>query len=111
MPEWTTLEMLQPSAVFKTRDGVLAIKTNRYMANAQSECTLLANGERAYFLDGNSTAVQEIPLALIEAAPDLLATCQTILRYLSSHQIYDKDARSILERAIAKAKGEIDATD
>ena len=37
---------------------------------------------------------------------DLLAACETVLRYLSSHQIYDKDARGILERAVAKAHGE-----
>jgi hypothetical protein len=43
---------------------------------------------------------------LMAAAPDLLAACEAVLSYIASHQIYDKDARGVLEQAIAKAKGE-----
>ena len=48
---------------------------------------------------------------LIAAAPDLLAACEAVLRYISSHQVYDKDARGVLERAVAKARGEEQASD
>ena len=104
MPNWTTLGELQPGALFRTRAGILAVKSEYYYPNAQSECILLASGEYAHFLSKNSVEVQEIPLALIVAAPDLLAACEAVLRYISSHQVYDKDARGVLERAVAEAK-------
>ena len=107
MTEWTTLiSQLQPGAVFKTHDGILAVKSEYHMPNAQSECVLLASGEYAHFPEKNDTEVQEIPLALIKAAPDLLAAIEAVLRYISSHQVYDKDARGVLERAAYKAKGQ-----
>lgn len=42
---------------------------------------------------------------LIAAAPDLLAACEATLRYISSHQVYDKDAESLLREAVEKATG------
>ena len=34
----------------------------------------------------------------------LLSACEAVLRMIQSHQIYDKDARSVLERAIESTK-------
>ena len=43
---------------------------------------------------------------LIAAAPTLLNACKAVLSYIRSHQIYDKDARGVLERAIWEAEGD-----
>lgn len=39
---------------------------------------------------------------------ELIAACESVLRHIATHQVYDKDSKSILERAVAKAKGEFD---
>ena len=39
----------------------------------------------------------------LEARIKVLETAiEAVLRYISSHQVYDKDAKGILERALAK---------
>lgn len=43
---------------------------------------------------------------LLTAAPELLAACEQVIKLIACHQVYDKDARTILEQAIARAKGE-----
>jgi hypothetical protein len=43
---------------------------------------------------------------LIDAAPRLLRACMLTLKLVRVHQVYDKDAESILRRAIADAIGE-----
>ena len=115
MPEWTTLSQLQPGAMFKTRDGVLAIKSEYHMPNAQSECVLLASGEYAHFPEKNDTEVQEVSAALIEAAPDLLAACKALMASIEgANAIYGlrvPQSAEIGYCAIAKAKGQTDATD
>jgi len=80
MAEWTTLRQLQPGAVFRTKAEILAVKSEyRYSyGQGQSECILCASGEYAHFPRANETEVQEIPLALIEAAPDLLEACEMV---------------------------------
>ena len=54
-------------------------------------------------LDDDHVHHIEANARLISAAPDLLAACEATLRHISSNQVYDKDSRSILERAVAKA--------
>jgi len=85
MAEWTTLRQLQPGAVFRTKAEILAVKSEyRYSyGQGQSECILCASGEYAHFPRANETEVQEIPLALIEAAPDLLEACELMLMQLA----------------------------
>ena len=65
--EWTTLDKLLPGAIFRTRTGLLVVKSEYFYPNCQSECILLASGEYAHFPEGNKVEVQEIPLALVEA--------------------------------------------
>ena len=114
MPEWTTLEMLQPGAVFKTRDGVLAVKSEYHMPNAQSECVLLASGEYAHFPKKNNTEVQEIPLALIENAPRLLEVAKgllTVFKVFNDAGLTGNKGYEAVKDIIAEAEGQTDATD
>lgn len=92
----TTLNVLQPDAVFKTCDGVLVV---------------------------------EIPLALVKAAPDLLAACETLIAEIAEQkafherpevpsakeleEFYSRDwpARRMIYKAVAKAHGEEQVSD
>ena len=60
--KWTTLEDLRPGAVFETRNGIRAVKSEyRYSnENPQAQCILLTSGECAHFPEGNSTEVRQI---------------------------------------------------
>lgn len=56
----TTLEDLRPGAIFVTREGVYAVKSEYCYGNAsQYLCILLESGEYAHFPDGNATIVCE----------------------------------------------------
>lgn len=58
---WTTLRGLPVGAIFETRDGVRAVKTEYHYPNGNIESVLLESGEYAHFLDGDETLVT--PLA------------------------------------------------
>lgn len=56
----TTLEKLEPGSVFKTKDGILAVKSRYFYSDepgAQCECVLLESGKHVHFPDKNSTLV------------------------------------------------------
>lgn len=55
----TTLAELRPGAVFVTRDGTYAVKSE-YRHELQCECVLLASGEYAWFKDRDKTLVREV---------------------------------------------------
>lgn len=56
------LENLRNGAIFVTKDGIRAVKSEyRYSnENPECECVLLASGEYAHFPSGNNEWVQEI---------------------------------------------------
>jgi hypothetical protein len=61
--EWVMLKDLRPGAVFVTREGIYAVKSEYFYAGdsgSQCECVLLASGEYAHFRDGNETLVREV---------------------------------------------------
>lgn len=60
--QWTTLGELRPGAVFETRKGTKAVKSEyRYSnENLQFECILLESGEYAHFPEKNDTEVRQI---------------------------------------------------
>jgi hypothetical protein len=63
LSERTTLGELRPGAVFVTKDGVLAVKSEYRYGNepgSQCQCVLLASGEYAHFAAKNETEVREI---------------------------------------------------
>ena len=57
-------------------------------------------------LDRIAAAHNQVVAQEHQRTTGLVRARETVLRYLSSHQVYDKDARGILERAIAQARGE-----
>ena len=59
---WTTLRQLHAGEVFKTRDGIAAVKSEYHLPNGHCECILLASGEYADFPEGNDTVVQIVSL-------------------------------------------------
>ena len=60
--EWMALEDLPPGAVFETRDGVLAVKSEYHYGDSdtQSQCILLDGGEFAHFPEKNAIKVRQI---------------------------------------------------
>jgi hypothetical protein len=54
---------LRPGAIFVTRDGCYAVKSEYLYPNGVCECVLLASGEYAHFEQGNRTLVREVRLA------------------------------------------------
>lgn len=60
--KWTTLDKLRPGAVFVTRDGIKAVKSEYKYGDGstQWECILLASGEFADFPEKNQTQVRQI---------------------------------------------------
>lgn len=65
--KWTTLDELQPGAVFITEDGIKAVKSGYYRGNecgnepdCQWQCVLLSGGEYAHFPEKNRTRVRQI---------------------------------------------------
>lgn len=59
---WVRLSNLRPGAVFITRDGVLAVKSEYHYAknNPQPQCILLVSGEYAHFPELEKTWVLEV---------------------------------------------------
>lgn len=47
--DWTTLEALRKGAIFETRDGIRAVKSEYRYEYGGIECVLLASGEAAHF--------------------------------------------------------------
>lgn len=66
---WTTLAELRPGAIFETRDGIRAVKSEYRYPSGGIECVLLASGEAAHFgktgdrHEHNGTEVREIDVA------------------------------------------------
>lgn len=57
------LKDLRPGAVFVTRDGAYAVKTEHHHLNGICACILLASGGYANFRDGNLEMVREVRIA------------------------------------------------
>lgn len=89
--QWVQLADLDKGAIFETRDGVRAVKSEYYYSNkpsAQCECILLTSGEYAHFKAGNAEPVREIavtPLALRTAILALTAHLDALLREHEAH--------------------------
>ena len=62
---WVELADLEPGALFETRRGIRAVKSEyTYSNGSQCQCVLLGSGEYAHFANGNKEVVR--PLYLIE---------------------------------------------
>jgi hypothetical protein len=57
------LKDLRAGAIFVTRDGIYAVKTEHHFLNGISVCVSLANGEYAQFAGGNLEPVREVRIA------------------------------------------------
>ena len=64
---WVVLDELRYGAVFETRDGIRAVKSESHydpplgtVLETQCLCILLASGEFAHFPDKNETEVREV---------------------------------------------------
>jgi hypothetical protein len=57
------LKDLRPGAIFVTRDGVYAVKTEYHHLSGVCMCILLASGSCAEFAGGNLEMVQEVRIA------------------------------------------------
>lgn len=62
MSQWVTLRSLRAGAVFETRDGIRAVKTeyHTFDGGRQCDCYLLESGESAHFPQGDDEPVREI---------------------------------------------------
>jgi hypothetical protein len=82
------LKDIRPGALFTTRSGTMAVKTEYYYDSGQCQCFLLESGEAAHFTEGNMTPVREVELEgqALRAEPEhehtfaLVASSHTILR-------------------------------
>ena len=54
------LEELEPGALFTTKKGTVAVKSEYRMPSGQCMCILVASGEYAHFERGNDTPVREL---------------------------------------------------
>lgn len=59
----TPLKDLRCGAIFVTRDGAYAVKTEHHHLNGICACILLASGEYANFKHGNLEMVREVRIA------------------------------------------------
>ena len=59
---WVPLKDLREGALFKTRGGTYAVKSEYRYENGVCQCILLESGEYAHFKDGNETLVREVKL-------------------------------------------------
>ncbi len=59
---WTTLRELRPGAVFETREGIKAVKSEYRCShqNLQFLCILLESGKYVHFPIKNATEVRQI---------------------------------------------------
>lgn len=55
-----TISDLRPGALFVTRNGVYAVKTEYLYPDGQCECVLMESGEYAHFSQGDKTLVREV---------------------------------------------------
>lgn len=70
--EWTTLEGLREGALFETRNGVRAVKSQyHYTSNGASQCVLLTCGGYAHFPERGKTEVREIILGAVQSEDDI----------------------------------------
>jgi hypothetical protein len=62
--EWIPLADLRPGAVFTTKDGILAMKTeySTFNGGIECDCYLLASGEAAHFKNKDKELVSEIQI-------------------------------------------------
>lgn len=62
MSEWMNLIDLRSGAIFETKDGIIAVKTEYFYSdyNPQPQCVLLASGEYAHFSKKDMEQVREI---------------------------------------------------
>ena len=65
MSEWIKLGELRNGAIFETRNGVRAMKTEYHTFNQESQCDcyLLESGEAAHFENKDHEEVREIEIA------------------------------------------------
>ena len=74
--EWIVLEELRPGAIFETRTGVRAVKSEYRYPYGGIECVLLASGEAAHFSktgdrqEHNGTEVREVDISAERARAD-----------------------------------------
>jgi hypothetical protein len=83
---WTTLGLLRDGALFETRDGVRAVKSEyrTFSGGSQCDCYLIASGEAAHFPKGDAEPVREIPLDyLLASVADLRQESSAYQRGLS----------------------------
>lgn len=80
-----TLEELREGALFITKDGTLAVKSQYRMSNNQCECILLSSGSYAHFERRNSEPVIEVDLHTDHAIE--LASVKARLEFLKSKGI------------------------
>jgi hypothetical protein len=53
-----------PGSIVRTRDGILAVKSEHHYPNGNSQCVLLASGEYAHFPQGDDE-----PVTVVEPPP------------------------------------------
>lgn len=66
--EWTTIGALRNGAMFLTRDGVLAVKSEYTYPNGGCQVTLLASGEYGHFNQGTEDVTHN-DVAVVEIEP------------------------------------------
>lgn len=59
---WVRLENLRRGAIFETKEGTRAVKSEYHYTDGAPECVLLESGEYAHFPEKGKTWVREIPL-------------------------------------------------
>ena len=52
--KWTSIGRLRNGAIFETRDGIRAVKSEYHYPNGGCECVLLSSGEYAHFCQDDS---------------------------------------------------------
>jgi len=72
------------------------------MSRLAAQCEV-CNGPATVHLCDKHQAENDDRIMRLEARIKVLETAiKAVLRYISSHQIYDKDAKGVLERALAE---------
>lgn len=111
MNEWTRLSDLRPGAIFVTRTGILAVKSEYHSSSGHCECILLASGEYAGFDKGgldpakhNATEVREIALNLIDdERAACAAECAAEAEQAAGDAAYECAARACEARILARS--------
>ena len=60
--KWIWLKTLRKGAIFETKDGIKAIKSEYAYDNGNPQCVLLESGEYAHFPKGERELVRELLL-------------------------------------------------